>query len=180
MSASPVQTPPLAAVVAVVNALQAQGAVAAVGGSGLLAALGLVDWVRDWDVTTDAPTQTVQAALSATGLPVDPAPAGQGSYATRARFAVRGVAHDVDVLVGFALRDHGHVVPLPTRVTRTWRGLPIADPMVWLRAYRLLGRQDRADLLQHWHDQSLTRSRTAKRSAIATVGADCCVQLVVR
>lgn len=125
---------------------------AAAGGSGLLAALGLIDRVRDWHVTTDAPTQTVQAALSATGLPVAPASAGQGSFATRARFAVRGVGHDVDVLVGFSLRDRGQVFPLPTRVTRTWRGLPIADPMVWLRAYRLLGRHDRADQLQHWYD----------------------------
>ncbi len=153
MPASPVQTPPLSAVVVVIDALHAQGAVAAVGGSGLLAALGLIDRVRDWDVTTDAPTPAVQAALSATGLPVVPASAGQGSYATRARFAVRGAGHDVDVLVGFALRDRGHVVPLPTTVTRIWRGLPIADPEVWLQAYRLLGRQDRADLLQHWHDE---------------------------
>jgi len=147
--ASPVVTPPLSAVVAVLDALQARGAVAAVGGSGLLAALGLIGRVRDWDVTTDAPTQTVQAALSDTGLPVVVASAGQGGYATRARF----VGHDVDVLVGFALRDHGHVVPLPTTVTRIWRGLPIADPEVWLQAYRLLGRQDRADLLQRWHHE---------------------------
>jgi len=151
--ASPVVTPPLSAVVAVLDALQARGAVAAVGGSGLLAALGLIGRVRDWDVTTDATTQAVQAALSATGLPVVVASAGQGGYATRARFAVRGVGHDVDVLVGFALRDHGHVVALPTRVTRIWRGLPIADPEVWLQAYRLLGRQDRAALLQRWHHE---------------------------
>jgi len=122
-----------------------------VGGSGLLAALGLINRVRDWDVTTDAPTPTVQAALSATGLPVVATSAGCGTYATRARFAVRGAGHDVDVLVGFALRNQGHVVPLPTRITRIWRGLPIADPEVWLQAYQLLGRKDRADLLQHWY-----------------------------
>ncbi len=151
--ASLVVTPPLSAVVAVLDALQARGAVAAVGGSGLLAALGLIGRVRDWDVTTEAPTQTVQAALSATGLPVVVACAGQGGYATRARFAVGGVGHDVEVLVGFALREHGRVVALPTRVTRIWRGLPIADPEVWLQAYRLLGRQDRADLLQRWHHE---------------------------
>jgi hypothetical protein len=82
-------------------------------------------------------------------------PAGEGDYATRARFAVHGVGHDVDVLVGFAVRDHDDVVPLPTRVTRSWLGLPMADPAVWLRAYRLLGRHDRADLLQHWYDDGL-------------------------
>ena len=147
-------TPPLPVVEAVLDAIQGHGAVAAVGGSGLLAALGLIDRVRDWDVTTDAQTGTVEAALQAHGLPAAPAPAGEGCYATRARFVIRDVDHNVEVLVGFALRDSkGNVVPLPTRVTRNWRGLPIADPDVWLRAYRLLQRHDRADLLQHWHEE---------------------------
>jgi hypothetical protein len=147
------RTPPLSVVTVVVAALQAHGAVAAVGGSGLLAALRLVDSVRDWDVTTDAATQTVEAALAGIpGTAVTSAPAGETGYATRARFIVHGDDHDVDVLVGFALFDHEEVVSLPTRVTRTWRGLPIADPAVWLQAYRLLGRHHRADLLQRWLD----------------------------
>lgn len=147
------RTPPLAVVKAVVTALQAHGAEAAVGGSGLLAALGLVDSVRDWDVTTDAATGTVELALAAVpGAPVTAASAGEDDFATRARFLVHGEDHAVDVLVGFALLEHEHFVPLPTRVTRTWRGLPIGDPAVWLRAYRLLGRHERADLLQRWLD----------------------------
>ncbi len=148
-------TPPLPVVEAVLGAIHRQGAVAAVGGSGLLAALGLIDRVRDWDVTTDAQTMTVEAALQAHGLPAAPAPVGEGRYATRARFVIRDLDHNVEVLVGFALRDSkGNVVPLPTRVTRTWRGLPIADPDVWLKAYRLLQRHDWADLLQHWHKEA--------------------------
>jgi hypothetical protein len=59
----------------------------------------------------------------------------------------------VDVIVGFALEHGDRIVHFPTRVTRTWRGLPIADPLVWLDTYRLLGRTDRADLLQIWVDQ---------------------------
>ncbi len=88
---------------AVVSALQSEGAVAAVGGSGLLAALGLVDSVRDWDVTTDAATQTVEAALAGVaGAVFSAAPAGEAGeagYATRARFIVHSEDHDVDVLV---------------------------------------------------------------------------------
>ncbi len=79
------RTPPLSVVTAVVAALQAHGAVAAVGGSGLLAALGLVDSVRDWDVTTDAATETVEAALAGVaGAAVTTASAGEAGYATRA------------------------------------------------------------------------------------------------
>ena len=144
------KTPPLASAVAVVEALQALGATAAVGGSGLLAALGLVERVRDWDVTTDVDRATVEAALRSTRLPFAPAVVGDGVHATRGRYLVSGDDVEVDVLVGFALRDGREVVQLPTRVTRIWRGLPMADPSVWLRAYRLLGRHDRADLLQEW------------------------------
>ncbi|WP_256369283.1 hypothetical protein [Thermaerobacter sp. FW80] len=32
------------------------------GGSGLLASLGLIDRVRDWDLVTDAPVERVMAA----------------------------------------------------------------------------------------------------------------------
>lgn len=156
MPPAPPCTPPLAAVTAVVRALRAHGAVAAVGGSGLLAALGLAGHVRDWDVTTDAPTAVVLAALRSTRLAFVPAATGNGLYATQARFVVLGNEHEVDVLVGFAVRLGDRVVPLPTRVTRHWRGLPIADPAVWLRAYQLIGREESAARLQAWvrqHDQ---------------------------
>lgn len=146
------RTPPLPVVASVIAALQGHGAVAAVGASGLLAALGLVDQVRDWDVTTDASTGTVQAALRSTGLPYRRVTAGEGRYASRARFTVSAPDHEVEVLVGFAMRDSGSVVPLPTRVTGSWRGLPVADPAVWLLAYRLLGRDERAAPLQGWLD----------------------------
>lgn len=152
LAASP-RTPPFETVVEVVEALRAHGAEAAVGGSGLLAALGLVDHVRDWDVTTDAQTATVEAALRSMGVTYTPTTAGGGVYGTRARFIVAAHDHEVDVLVGFALRDGDRIVPLPTRVTRTWRGLPMADPLIWLRAYRLLGQWERADRLQEWMDE---------------------------
>jgi len=52
---------------AVVGALRERGAVAAIGGSGLLVALQLAASVRDWDVTTDAPLSIVEDALEAAG-----------------------------------------------------------------------------------------------------------------
>lgn len=149
----PPRTPPLTVVAAVVAALRAHGAVAAVGGSGLLAALGLAERVRDWDLTTDAATDTVEAALASTGLGYTRVSAGEGRFETRARFCVPGGDHEVEVLVGFAVRDGDRLVPLPTRVGGHWRGLPVADPAVWVRAYRLLGREDRAERLQRWVDE---------------------------
>lgn len=140
--------PPIAPMLAVLEALAAEGAVAAVGGSGLLAALALEDEVHDWDVTTEAPVEAVRKALLAIGLAFRADTDREGRYATRERFVVE--EGPVDVLVGFAIRTEDGVQELPTRVTGTWRGLPLADPAVWALAYRLLGRTEKADLLDAW------------------------------
>lgn len=153
-------TPSTTAVKAVLAALAARGAPAAVGGSGLLAALGLVDRVRDWDVTTDADARLVRAALDDTGLPYRSAAVRDGLYATRERYVVAAADHEVDVIVGFAVRvptpaaDETELVSFPTRVSGHWHDLPVADPAVWARAYRLIGRPARAELLERWLAQS--------------------------
>ena len=145
--------PPLDLVLRTVNALRAHAAVSALGGSGLLAALGLTDRVRDWDLTTDAEPEVVAAALGAAGLEHRQVTAGDDRFATRARFRVDGDDHEVDLLVGFGFRVNGSTIPMPTRVTGHWRDLPLGDPVVWAQAYRLMGRTERADSLQTWLDR---------------------------
>jgi hypothetical protein len=137
--------------------MRERGLVTAIGGSGLLASLGLVEEVHDWDLTTDAPTHSVVEALRSAGWPFRNATVRDGVYATRDRFAVEGADHEVDVLVGFAAYDGDQVVHLPTRVTGHWNDLPMADPVVWARAYRLIGRTDRAALLDEWLRRDDTR-----------------------
>lgn len=127
--------------------------VTALGGSGLLAALGLIDRVRDWDLTTDAEPELVATALRAAQLEHAEVTAGDGGYATRARFLVDGGDHEVDLLVGFGFRVGGSTIPIPTRVTGHWQGLPLGDPVKWAHAYRLMGRTGRADTLQTWLDR---------------------------
>lgn len=139
--------PPLGTVRAVIAALEDAKIVAAVGGSGLLAAYGLVDHVRDWDVTSDGEPEAVQNALTRAGISFIRDTSSDDGFATKAWIHVDGGNHEVDLLLGFAVRADGEVVHLPTRVSRQWLGLPIADPVVWARAYCLLGRPDRASLL---------------------------------
>lgn len=126
------------------------GIAAAVGGSGLLAAHGLVGHVRDWDLTTDADPRAVEAALTSAGIPYIPQPAGDDTYASRARLHVDGGDHDIDIIVGFAVRIGETIHELPTRVTGHWLGLPLADPVVWADAYHLIGRHTRAATLEAW------------------------------
>jgi hypothetical protein len=134
-------------VTAVVEALTRAGLDPALGGSGLLVALGLLDVAHDWDVTVDADPATVRAALRSAELPFRDATLRTDPYRTAELLVVDGGDHEVDVLVGFALVGPGGTEPLPVRVTGRWRGLPLADPAVWRRAYVLLGRPERAALL---------------------------------
>jgi hypothetical protein len=122
----------------------------ALGGSGLLVALGLTETARDWDLTVDAPEHVVRAALRDTGLSFRDGTARGGRYATECRFVIDGGDHSVDLLVGFALYGPSGIETLPTRISGHWNGLPLADPAVWARAYRLLDRPAKARALERW------------------------------
>lgn len=142
--------PSIGVVTRIVAELRSCDLPVAVGGSALLASLGLVTRVRDWDVTCEGDPVDVAAALDRLGLAWS-APASAGRpFATRARLVVDAGDHEIDVLVGLAAWDGEEVVPFPVRATGTWLGLPVADPEVWARAYRLIGRTERAELLDAW------------------------------
>jgi hypothetical protein len=133
-----------------VDALTVHGLNPALGGSGLLVALGLADVARDWDVTVDGGNTAVIAALDDSGLKYRDGTVRDGIYATGRRYVVDGGGHDVDLLVNFALHAPTGAETLLTRVTGRWRGIPLADPAVWARAYRLLGRGAKAEALERW------------------------------
>jgi hypothetical protein len=144
----PLTTPPLTGLRAAVAALEAAGLEVALGGSGLLAAHGLVERVGDWDLTTDASLDAVLEALAAGEVPVFAARDGAPDEAPYASEALLSLAGSVDLIVGFAiLDDDGTAVRLPTRVSGRWNDLPLGDLAVWEQAYVLLGRADRAALL---------------------------------
>jgi hypothetical protein len=142
--------PRIDVVLRTVEALRHGTIVSALGGSGLLAALGLTDQVRDWDLTTDAEPEAVASALTCAHLEHAAVEAGEDGYATQARFRVEAGDHEIDLLVGFAFRSPGSTIHIPTRVTGHWRGLPLGDPLAWARAYRLMGRPERAVPLETW------------------------------
>jgi hypothetical protein len=148
------EIPDLAVVQRVLHSLNESGLIAAIGGSGLLAALGLTEVVHDWDVTTDGPQSVVELALDAAGVPYRVVPAGTGIYATGGLYVVDGGSHEIDVIVDFAVRAGSRTIELPTRVSTTWKGLPIADPTVWEQAYRLVGQHSKADLLAQWREET--------------------------
>lgn len=143
----PEGAPPFPPVCELIERLERAGVACALGGSGLLAALGLADHVRDWDFTTDAPVEQVIAA--ATGH----AYRHVGSDALHADQKLTFDALGVEVIVGFSFFVEGGVVHIPTHASGWWNGVRLGSPECWAVAYDLLGRPAKADLLFAWLDQ---------------------------
>lgn len=136
--------PPVEPVVTVVRRLQTAGVEVALGGSGLLAAHGLVDRVRDWDLTTDAPATLVEPLMQ--GLDyvdgTDPV-----RFRTERRLVVRAGGIDVDLICRFAIQGELGTCRMPTLVTGEWQGLPLGSLEVWAAAYWMMGRRPKAELV---------------------------------
>ncbi len=129
------------------GALSAAGIGSVVGGSGLLASLGLVDVVNDWDLVTDGGEAAVAAVIRSLGLPSDSDRGDSGRFATQALHRLERNGEQVDVLVGFAIRTGEGIVPIPAAPGGTWRGLTMARAEDWRLAYSAMGRPERAALL---------------------------------
>jgi hypothetical protein len=108
----------------------------ALGASGLLASLGLVERVNDWDVTVDAPIEALRAAVAGEGLDEH---GPQGGHADH-KLALRGAP--IELIARYAVEVPGGVVRIPTVVTGAWHGAPVGSPTAWAVAYALLARVD--------------------------------------
>ncbi|MEK7329814.1 MAG: hypothetical protein AAB113_03335 [Candidatus Eisenbacteria bacterium] len=133
--------PPPGPLVALVERLERAGIVVALGGSGLLAALGLTDTVGDWDLTTDAGLDPGLAALAGERG------AHTGSDELHADQKLMLAGGSIEVILGFAFHTARGVVRIPTRVTGRWHGVPLGSPEAWAVAYHLLGRHEMSEAL---------------------------------
>jgi hypothetical protein len=134
-------TPPLEALLEIVARLERERITCALGGSGLLAALGLVQVVHDWDLTADEPLERLLPV--ARGLAHETA----GSDHLHADAKLMFPDHSVEIIARFAFHTARGVVHIPTVVTGHWRGVPLASPEAWAVAYDLLDRPAKRDLL---------------------------------
>jgi hypothetical protein len=136
--------PPLAPLLAAVRRLEEAGVVVALGGSGLLGALGLANEAHDWDLTTDAAPEVVAAALQ--GIEIERI----GSSGIHADHKVRLEGDAVEIICAFAIRSGRAVVRIPTIVSARVDGIPIGSPEAWAVAYTLLGREEKCERLMRW------------------------------
>lgn len=143
-----VSMPPLGTVQTVQASLGRAGIPSVVGGSALLASLGLTREVHDWDLVTEGDPADVRKVVDALGLPYrqkEPV----GIFRSAAVFTVGAEGHEIDVLVGFALDSSGTAVSIPAEPGERWNGLTMARPEDWAVAYRLLGRTEQARALEN-------------------------------
>src|SRR5204862_2628810 len=136
--------PPAGPLLEAVRRLERAGLVTALGGSGLLAALGLGTEAHDWDLTTDASADEVAAVFSGTELE------RVGSSGIHADHKVRLAGGAVEIICGFAIRCGEGVVRIPTRVSARAEGVPLGSPEAWAVAYALLGRAEKSERLLRW------------------------------
>jgi len=141
--------PPLEPLREVGRRLDAAGITWALGGSGLMYALGLADAVRDWDLTVDAAPDAVHVALA------DLTPMLHGNLGIHADHKVVCFGDAVEVICQFAFFGERGVIHVPTIVTRVWNDIPIGSPEAWAVAYMLMvgekpGRAEKAEALFAW------------------------------
>jgi hypothetical protein len=130
---APLALPPIEPLRACLARLEAAGVPHALGGSGLLAALGLVDHVNDWDVNCDADLDTLASLFA--GQPHE----RFGNSGCHADHKLNLEHNGIELIARFAFFVDGGVVRIPTKVTRRWRELPVGSPEGWAVAYALMG-----------------------------------------
>ena len=138
----------------IAQALNARDITWAVGGSLLLYIKELVEDFNDIDImVAEADADAAEAALSSLGsqLPVKP----KDRYRSKRflSFLIDGV--DVDVIAGFTIVHEGkeHYFPLIGEEIKDHAEIdgtliPLQALGAWLRYYRLMGRDDKAALLE--------------------------------
>ena len=139
------QTPPLEALQVLAEHLERANIPFALGGSGLLAILGLIDTVRDWDITTDEPWKKVEPVVRNFDYELI---APNGIFATAYLCKIQLLGASIDLMGNFAIKKpSGEIHHVKTEVTRIWNGIPIGSPREWAIAYELMGRKEKASLL---------------------------------
>ena len=158
--AAPDTFPPFPILERTVDHLARAGIPCALGGSGLLSALGLAAGARDWDVTTDAPLERVLECMRGQSFELS------GHSGIHADHKLRLDGGALELIVCFTMTTETGLVRLPTLSEGSWLGIPLGSPVVWAVAYRLMERHPKADLvLAHLRAEGASRAAVERMLA---------------
>ncbi len=118
----------------------------ALGGSGLLYYLKLIDSVNDWDITVECPKDTLVSAIN--GYDWVEQWSGDHPFASQYRLSIDSL--NIDFIGSFAFHSEDEVLKLPVSIIGDWDGIKISSLEVWYVAYSLMGRQEKANLIMSY------------------------------
>lgn len=118
----------------------------ALGGSGLLYYLNLMNNANDWDITVDCSKDKLIKAIG--GYEWEERKTGDFPFASKYRLNVASLK--IDFIGYFAIHAEEKVVKLPVRRYRKWENIHLSSPEIWYVAYDLMGRKEKADLILNY------------------------------
>lgn len=127
----------------IVKLLEANQITYALGGSGLLYYLKLIDSVNDWDITVECSKDTLTEAIQG----YDWVEQKSGDYPFASQFRLSVDFPRIDFIGRFALYSEEEVISLPVSILEEWDGIKLSSLEVWYAAYFLMGRKEKASML---------------------------------
>ncbi|MEC0229585.1 hypothetical protein [Paenibacillus alba] len=129
----------------VAEKLEQSGIRYSLGGSGLLYSLGLTSIVRDWDVMTEAPKDSVLHALQ--DYDIEEISSGDYPFGTEYKLLIHRVSPQVEIIGGMSIHTVHGLCKMPALPVSSWNGIQVGSPEVWYVAYALMNRMEKADVL---------------------------------
>jgi hypothetical protein len=118
----------------------------ALGGSGMLYYLNLIDTVNDWDLIVECPKEKLLEAIHE----FDWVEGRSGDYPFASQYRISISSIHIDFIGYFALHTEKGIFRLPLENIGKWDGINISSPEIWYVAYSLMKRENKANIIMEY------------------------------
>jgi hypothetical protein len=130
----------------IADRLEANEIIYALGGSGLLYSLGLIEAVNDWDITVECSRNELVQILNE----FEWMEQNSGDYPFASKYRIQVPQFKIDFIGFFSLHSNSGIINLPVKQSTRWNGIKMGSPEVWYAAYKLMNRENKASLLYNY------------------------------
>ncbi|MEK4436140.1 MULTISPECIES: hypothetical protein [Paenibacillus] len=122
----------------------------ALGGSGLLHYLGLIDFVNDWDIVVECPKHLLFSIINE----YDFTEQESGDYPFASQYRISIESLKIDFIGYFALYSDDTIINLPVHSMGKWDIINVSSPELWYVAYYLMNRKSKANIILKYLNSS--------------------------